>query len=229
MTNLENDVNETLNKARETLGGAVPRLIFEKRQVAVSGLTHGLTGQYTHLSAGDLVLYAKTGAQYFKDSQPVGMREIQLLQCIIDTSWRLARVPLVSDDDSNELAKFARYTTTLTRQLITMSKEFDRMKLFRIQHTYVAGFKLAECEGYRQYNELLAIATRLVEARHELQKKSEIAKGRLETIGSDPVLVRKTILRVTQPLTKITHQSLQVAADWGLLTPLELTLTAQAS
>jgi hypothetical protein len=229
MTNLENDVNETLNKARETLGGAVPRLIFEKRQVAVSGLTHGLTGQYTHLSAADLVLYAKTGAQYFKDSQPVGMREIQLLQCIIDTSWRLARVPLVPDGDSNELCKMARYTTTLTRQLIAMSKEYDRMKLFRSQHTNAGKFDLAVCEGYKQYNELLAVVTRLLEARQELQKKSETIKGPLVPTGSESILVRKMILRVNQPLTKITHQTLQTAADWGLLTEMELTAAQYSS
>jgi hypothetical protein len=93
---LEDTLQAKLNKSRAMLGDAVPRLITQKPQVATNGLTHGLTGQFTYLTDIQLVIYLSTGAQYFKEMQPVGIRETQLLQRIVDTGWRLTRIPHIT-------------------------------------------------------------------------------------------------------------------------------------
>jgi hypothetical protein len=94
--NLEETLQDKLNKSRAMLGDAVPRLITQKPQVATNGLTHGLTGQFSYLTDIQLVIYLSTGAQYFKEMQPVGIRETQMLQRIVDTGWRLTRIPHIT-------------------------------------------------------------------------------------------------------------------------------------
>jgi hypothetical protein len=89
-------------------------------------------------------------------------------------------------------------------------------------------FKLEECEGYKWYRDLLDVATRLVAARKELEKKSEIIEDPpsepVESGTSEPEMVRKTRLRIVNPLTKITRESLETASEWGLLNEMERTL-----
>ena len=260
MTNLEKEAQDTLNSARETLGDSIPRLINETPQVETHGLKHGLTGQYTYLTAAEMVEYAKTAAAFFKDSTPIGMREIHLLQCIVDTSWRLSRIPALTASlqfskftiqaqhlagahpetdaralepyahteafhlGADALAKLARYSTTLSRQLLAMSKEYDRMRLFRRDNYKSDPFNLEECEPYKKYQDLLTVATRLFEARQELKQKTAKATAPVESTDSGTNLVRKTVLRIINPLTKKTRESLEMALEWGLLDEMELTL-----
>jgi hypothetical protein len=77
------------------------------------------------------------------------------------------------------------------------------------------------------------VATRLVEARKELEKKSEIMEDppveSTESTTSEPKMVRKIRLHIIQPLTRITRETLQTASDWGLLNDLERALFPERS
>jgi hypothetical protein len=77
------------------------------------------------------------------------------------------------------------------------------------------------------------VATRLVEARKELEKKSEIIEElpaeSTESTTSEPKMVRKIRLHIIQPLTRITRETLQTASDWGLLNDLERALFPERS
>jgi hypothetical protein len=262
--NLEKEVQDALNQASQTHGGG-PRLQTRKPQVAWSGLVHGLTGQFTYLKDSDLVAYLKRGAGSFEFYRPYGVREVDLLQRIIDVNWRLSRINHITDslhlsafsrasqklvaqhpeaslrdvaphaeadayrEDCNAFGKLGRYEITLDRLLKSLHEELAKLQYKRDdQRLGPNKFKLDESEGYIWYRDLLAVATRLVAARKELEKKSEIIEDLVEESTesgtSEPEMVRKTRLHVVQPLSKITRESLETASDWGLLNDIERTL-----
>ena len=98
MSTPESEVEQTLNQARADLGPAVPRLITQKPQICINGLRHGITGQNTFLTNGELLRYLSSGAAWIKDRRPVGVRESHLLQRIIDTDYRLGRIPFIEEN-----------------------------------------------------------------------------------------------------------------------------------
>jgi hypothetical protein len=263
-TNLENEIQDTLNDAADTRGSG-PRLRTHKPQVAWSRLIHGLTGQYTYLKDTDLIAYLKRGMESFEFYKPYGMHEIDLVQRIIDVNWRLSRINHITDslhlssfarasqklaaehpeaslrdvapfaegdayrEDCNEFGKLSRYETTLDRLLKSLHDEVLTLEADRVNnHFGPTKFRLEESEGYKWYRDLLAVAMRLVAARKELEKKSEIIEDPidepLESGTSEPKMVRKTRLRIVNPLTKITRETLETASDWGLLNEMERTL-----
>jgi hypothetical protein len=263
-TNLENQLQDALNDAADATRRG-PRLQTRKPQVAWSGLVHGLTGQYTYLKDTDLVAYLKKGAESFEFYQPYGMREIDLVQRIIDVNWRLSRINHITDslhlsafarasqklvaehpeasvrdvapfaegdayrEDCNEFGKLSRYETTLDRLLKSLHKEFLTLVAYRVNnHQGPTKFTLEGSEGYKWYRDLHGVAQRLVAARKELEKKSEIIEEppieSTESTTSNPEMVRKTRLRIVQPLTKIAREALETASDWGLLNAMERAL-----
>ena len=264
-TNLETELQDALNTAADAAGRG-PRLQTHKPQVAWSRLLHGLTGQYTYLKDTDLIAYLKRGMDSFEFYKPYGIREIDLVQRIIDINWRLSRINHITDslhlsafarasekliaehpeaslrdvapfaegdayrEDCNEFGKLSRYETTLDRLLKSLHDELKMLQILRDDMIRVGPnkFRLDECEGYKWYRDLLAVATRLVAARKELEKKSEIIEDPpsepAESTTSNPKMVRKTRLHIIQPLTKITRESLETASDWGLLNDMERTL-----
>jgi hypothetical protein len=264
-SNLEKQIQESLFNAASILGAGAPRLRTQRPQVAWSGLLHGLTGHYTFLTDTDLVAYLKKGATHFSHYAPVGPRELELVQRIVDTTWRLSRIPHMCEClemssvssaadriiaanprasirniqpqaeaaafrvDSNEFVKLGRYETTLDRLLKSLHKELESVQYTRVtRETKSAPYNRDQCEGHKWYGEMLAIAIRLVEARKELQKKSEIIEDppepATESTTSEPEMVRKKRLHIVTPLTKITRESLKTAHDVGLLTEIESTL-----
>jgi hypothetical protein len=263
-TNLENQLQEALNTAAEVTGRG-PRLRTNKPQVPWSRLVHGLTGQFTYLKDTDLVAYLKRGMDSFEFYKPYGMREIDLVQRIIDVNWRLSRVNHITDslhlsafvraseklmaehpeaslrdvaplaegdayrEDCNEFGKLSRYETTLDRLLKSLHGEFLPLVAHRVNlHKGPTKFTLEGSEGYKWYRDLLDVATRLVAARKELEKKveiiTELINGPADSTTSEVIMVRKKRLRIAQPLTKITRETLETASDWGLLNDMERAL-----
>jgi hypothetical protein len=268
-TILESELQDALNDAADATRRG-PRLQTRKPQVAWSGLVHGLTGQYTYLKDTDLVAYLKKGAESFDFYKPYGMREIDLVQRIIDVNWRLSRITHITDslhlsaflraseklvaehpeaslrdvspfaegdayrEDCNELGKLSRYETALDRLLKSLHDEFLTLEADRVNNLFgPTKFTLEGSEGYKWYRDLHAVATRLVEARKELEKKSEIIEEvpaeSTESTTSEPKMVRKIRLHIIQPLTRITRETLQTASDWGLLNDLERALFPERS
>jgi hypothetical protein len=92
----EKDLEAALSNASKILGAAVPRLITEKPQVFRNALRNGVTGKTVFLRPEDLRSYLINGSQTIDDMQPIGFCEIQLVQQIIDTNWRLNTVMALS-------------------------------------------------------------------------------------------------------------------------------------
>ena len=85
----EHDLQEALKQSKATLGAATPRLLTTKPLIAANSLTHGLTGQTVFLFPEQLRNYLHIGLQYMQEFEPVSTSQVQLVQRIIDTEWRL--------------------------------------------------------------------------------------------------------------------------------------------
>ncbi len=64
-----------------------------RQKVSMNALKFGLTGAQVLLPTDDAALYEAHVRDYKNEFQPVGPEETHLLQSIIDTRWRLARIP----------------------------------------------------------------------------------------------------------------------------------------
>ncbi len=64
-----------------------------QKKVSMNALKTGLTGVQVLLPTDDAALYEAHVRDYKNEFQPVGPEETHLLQSIIDTRWRLARIP----------------------------------------------------------------------------------------------------------------------------------------
>lgn len=86
-----------------------------RQRVPMSGLTNAVTGQDIFLEDHEYPAYMDLGAQYIEELRPVGVRETQLAQKIIDLNWRLntlsavennlfhsARLALIAPHDPND-------------------------------------------------------------------------------------------------------------------------------
>jgi hypothetical protein len=70
-----------------------PRTAEGKARSSRNALKHGLTSQTIILSAQDAPRYAAMCDRFKADWKPVGDRELELTQMLVDTQWRLNRVP----------------------------------------------------------------------------------------------------------------------------------------
>lgn len=74
------------------------QLDFPRRPLSMNGYTNGLTGQNVLLTPGEFVHYMRRAHQYMVELRPVGMREGDAAQRIIDAAWRLHRVPALEQN-----------------------------------------------------------------------------------------------------------------------------------
>ena len=70
-----------------------PRTPAGKRRSAMNALTHGLTGRTPLLPSEDPAAFERHAKEFLAEYRPEGATEKQLVQELIDTSWRLNRVP----------------------------------------------------------------------------------------------------------------------------------------
>ena len=101
ITELEEQAAALLNDA--------PVSIQIKPRIPMSGLTNALTGQDMFLDDHEFPAYMELGAQYIEELRPVGVRETQLTQKIIDLNWRLNTISAVENNlfHSSRLASVA--------------------------------------------------------------------------------------------------------------------------
>src|SRR3982750_2707169 len=64
-----------------------------KAKSSLNAVKTGLTGRTVLLPSEDAALYQAHVERYHQEFQPVGDREIQLVQDLADTQWRLDRIP----------------------------------------------------------------------------------------------------------------------------------------
>ena len=80
------------NRANSKLSTG-PRTPAGKLRSSLNALTHGLTGRTVVLPSEDPAAHQSHAQAFFDEYQPQGPTEKQLVQELIDTSWRLNRVP----------------------------------------------------------------------------------------------------------------------------------------
>ena len=72
-----------------------PRTEAGKQRSSQNALRHGLTAASPVLPSEDRAAYEDHRRQFFEEYQPATPTETQLVQELIDTSWRLNRIPLL--------------------------------------------------------------------------------------------------------------------------------------
>jgi hypothetical protein len=70
-----------------------PRTEAGKKRASLNALRHGLTGHTIVLPNEDLAAYQRHSQAFFDEFQPQGATETHLVQSLVDTAWRLNRVP----------------------------------------------------------------------------------------------------------------------------------------
>jgi hypothetical protein len=70
-----------------------PRTPAGKLRSSLNALTHGLTGRTVLLPSDDPATHQRHAQEFLDEYKPQGPTERQLVQELIDTSWRLNRVP----------------------------------------------------------------------------------------------------------------------------------------
>jgi hypothetical protein len=72
-----------------------PRTEPGKQRSSLNAIRHGLTAASPVLPSEDPAAYEAYGRQFIDEYQPATATESQLVQELIDTSWRLNRIPLL--------------------------------------------------------------------------------------------------------------------------------------
>ena len=122
-------MSPTLNKDRAAINrvnahrSTGPRTETGKQRAKLNALRHGLTSQSVLLPTEDAAAYEKHAQEFLNEYQPQGSTERQLAQELIDTSWRLNRVPKLEAEllsspnlDVHALGLLSLYSSRLSRQ-----------------------------------------------------------------------------------------------------------------
>src|SRR6202049_4876539 len=72
-----------------------PRTEAGKQRSKMNALRHGLTGQTVVLPTEDHAAYQRHSQSLLDDCRPIGAIEAQIVQSLIDTSWRINRAATV--------------------------------------------------------------------------------------------------------------------------------------
>ncbi len=87
----ENLSKRILANRRNALKSTGPKSEDGKKRVSMNAFKHGLSGQKLFLQSDEYLPYFQLAAEYISELAPIGVREEQLAQHIIDSNWRLNR------------------------------------------------------------------------------------------------------------------------------------------
>jgi len=119
-----------------------PRTEAGKQRSSLNAIRHGLTAQTVVLPSEDPAAYESHRRQFLAEYQPATPTETQLVQELIDTSWRLNRIPLLEAD------LLARAANPPTEQAAI---DFDIVDAHRL----IAGINLQGTRLSRQFQKAL--------------------------------------------------------------------------
>jgi hypothetical protein len=116
-TNTVNNIEDaaskrTLANRRNALKSTGPRTAVGKHRVAMNAFKHGLSGQNLCLQADESIPYFDLALRFIEDLRPVGVREEQLAQKIIDGNWRLNRAAAMENNLLNNDTVVETYRLT---------------------------------------------------------------------------------------------------------------------
>jgi hypothetical protein len=132
-----------------------PRTEAGKKRVASNALRHGLTARTALLPSEDPAAYEQHCRQFRAEYQPANPTESQIVQELIDTSWRLNRIPLLETglfDQTNRpecqpqtviqsLAALGLHGARLSRQF---HKALDQLHTIQEQRRYDERWQLKD-------------------------------------------------------------------------------------
>lgn len=128
-----------INRANAQLSTG-PRTDSGKQRSSLNALRHGLTAASPVLPTEDRAAYETHRRQFLDEYQPANSTETQLVHELIDTSWRLNRIPLIearliSGADGLDILNAHRLLTNLGIQGHRLSRQFQNAlsKLREIQ------------------------------------------------------------------------------------------------
>ena len=119
-----------------------PRTEAGKQHSSLNAIRHGLTAQTVVLPSEDPAAYESHRRQFFAEYQPATPTETQLVHELIDTSWRLNRIPLL---EAGLLARAANPPNEQARI------DFDIVDAHRL----IAGINLQGTRLSRQFQKAL--------------------------------------------------------------------------
>ncbi len=147
----ENLSKRTLANRQNALKSTGPKSELGKKRVSMNAFKHGLTGQKMFLQADESIPYFQIASEYICEFKPVGVREEQLAQHIIDANWRLNRCAAMENNllgaqtveqDNDELQAADAGTVALVGQCLAWrsdAKAFEALsrhesRIWRFMH-----------------------------------------------------------------------------------------------
>ncbi len=135
-----------------------PRTEAGKQRSSLNAIRHGLSAQTAVLPSEDPAAYQSHRRQFFSEYQPATPTETQLVQELIDTSWRLNRIPLLEAD---LLARAANPPDELARI------DFDIVDAHRL----IAGINLQGTRLSRQFQKALDKLRQIQAERQDCERR----------------------------------------------------------
>jgi hypothetical protein len=143
-----------------------------------------LTGRTVLLPGDDADRYERHLIQYKKAYQPVGERELELVQSLADTTWRLDRIPGLEEAiyakgnsefaaEVSNLDPLARSVSLRMRTYLAYERQLrnlnlQEMRLHRLREKLIAEIKQLQKEREQKEKDDLSIAAKLyVAAKHD--------------------------------------------------------------
>ena len=103
-----------------------PRTAAGKLRSSLNALTHGLTSRSPVLATEDPAAYQRHGRQFFDEYQPATPTETQLTQELVDTAWRLNRIPHLEAAIDFDIVDAHRALATLGMHSQRLSRQFQK-------------------------------------------------------------------------------------------------------
>ena len=154
-------LDRALDRARINRANAThstgPRTEAGKQRSSQNALRHGLTAATVVLPSEDPAQYEAHRRQFFDEYQPATPTETQLVQELVDTSWRLNRIPLL------EAGLIARAENPPNEQARI---DFDIVDAHRL----IAGINLQGARLSRQFQKTLDKLRDIQEDRRERER-----------------------------------------------------------
>ena len=145
-----------------------PRTVAGKQRSSQNALRHGLTAATVVLPSEDAAQYEAHCRQFLDEYQPATPTETQLVQELVDTAWRLNRIPLL------EASLLARAENPSSEQAAI---DFDIVDAHRL----IAGINLQGARLSRQFQKTVDKLREIQEERRQRERRDlEAAAALLE-------------------------------------------------
>jgi hypothetical protein len=162
--------SESRNRANRAnaLFSTGPRTAAGKQRSSLNAITHGLTSHSPVIATEDPAAYQCHCRQFFDEYQPATPTETQLTQELIDTAWRLNRIPQL------EAALLDRAANPPSDQAVI---NFDIVDVHRALATLGMHSQRLSCQFRKTLDQLREIQS---ERRHEQERDLKRAAALLE-------------------------------------------------